>query len=107
VHKIIQYGAKLILAEWATRIDQGETVKDQLLDGYVQFDQNVGTPGGKGAKEVSLIKIQIARNSKSVSGHGYPVPSADEPNFPEVRGSYALALTEALTSDNNSIRSKT
>lgn len=107
VHKIIQYGAKLILAEWAKRIDLGETVKDQLMDGYVQFDQNVGTPGGKGAKPVSLIKIQISRTSKQVAGHGYPVPSADEPNFPEVKGNYATALNEVLTPDNNSIRSKT
>ncbi len=107
VHKIIQYGAKLILVEWANRIDQGAKVRDQLMDGYVEFDRNVGTPGDFVTKEVSLIKIQISRGGKLVSGHGYPVPSADNDDFPTVKGNHATALLETLTADNNSMRSKT
>jgi hypothetical protein len=106
VHKIIVYGAKLILAARAIEIDGGAKVQDQILDGFVQFDQNVGTPGDFVKKEVSVIKIQISRSSVLVSGHGYPVPTWDS-GFPFVKGTLAAAYQEALLGDNNSMRSKT
>jgi len=42
------------------------------MDGYVQFDEDVGTPGQFVKKGVSLIKIQIARGGKMVFGARVP-----------------------------------
>jgi hypothetical protein len=104
VHKIIVYGAKLVLAARAIEIDHGEVVQNTVMDGFVQFDGDVGTPGGS-KKGVSLIKIQISRTTTQASGHGYPVANSD-PSFPIVYGVLRLALLEPLSVDNNSMRVK-
>ena len=105
VHKIIVYGAKLILAVRAHMLDEGAKPSDQVLDGFVTFDQDVGLPGNKVKKAVTTIRIQMSRDSKLVSGHGYPVPFIDN-TFPCVAGRLADARNEALSADNDSPRSK-